>query len=282
LYMGYRFGARNVLSSIRDRREQQGVQLVSPEAPTESLLDLPHQPDLRELLTPKKPDLRDSIKGKQQPAPPVKKVTKMVLVVPDPAFNGPTSRYGTNLFDIRERSKLEEAKKKEKEAEEALKKAGADRIEEEAKEADRKIRELTRYRDALVKDREGSSSKPTGSHGAVRARKRTRSPTPPPRPSHSSPSSSRTPLSTSRRRETVRAGKGKGRRSSYSRSQSPRRHPREPRPSARTVPGLCLGPRDERRSQRKREFSPSRTPPRRPRSPSGSPPWQTSQRRRRR
>ena len=97
--------------------------------------------------------------------------------------------------------------------------------------------ELTRYRDALVKDREGSSSKPTSSQGAVRARKRTRSPTPPPRSSHSSPSSSRTPLSTSRRRETVRAGKGKGRRSSYSRSQSPRRHPREPRPSARTVPG---------------------------------------------
>ena len=159
----------------------------------------------------------------------------MVLVAVDPAFKGPTCRYGSNLFDIRERSKLEEAKKKEKEAEEALKQAGADRIEEEAKEADRKIRELTRYRDALV--REGSSSKPTGSHGAVRARKRTRSPTPPPRPSHSSPSSSRTPPSTSRRRETVRAGKGKGRRSSYSRSQSPRRHPREPRPSERTVPG---------------------------------------------
>jgi hypothetical protein len=281
--MGYRFGARNVLSSIRDRREQQGVQLVPPEAPTESLLDLPHKPDLRELLTPKKPDLRNSIKGKQQPAPPAKKETKMVLVVPDPAFNGPTSRYGTDLFDIRERSKLEAAKKKEKEAEEALKRERAARIEEEAKEADRKIRELTRYRDALVKDREGSSSKPTGSQGAVRARKRTRSPTPPPRSSHSSPSSSRTPLSTSRRRETVRAGKGKGRRSSYSRSQSPRRHPREPRPSARTVPGLCLGPREERRSQRQREFSPSRTPPRRQsRSPSRSPPWQTSQRRRRR
>ncbi len=65
--MGYRFGARNVVSSIRDRREQQGVQLDSPEAVTEPLLDQSHQPDLRELLTPKKPDLRDTIKGKQQP-----------------------------------------------------------------------------------------------------------------------------------------------------------------------------------------------------------------------
>jgi hypothetical protein len=290
LYSGYRFGARNVVTTIRDRRELEGVQLDSPEAVTEPLLDQAHQPDLRDLLTPKKPDLRDTIKGKQQPAAPVKKVPvktvpvkkvpKMVLVAVDPAYQGPYSRYGSNLLDIRERSKLEEAKKKEKEAKEALKQAEADRNEEETREADRKIRELTRYRDALV--REGSTSKPTGSHGAVRARKRTRSPTPPARPSHASPSSSRTPPSTSRRRETVRAGKGKGGRVSYSRSQSPRRHPREPRPSERTVPGLCLGQRDERRSQRKREFSPSRTPPRRPRSPSGSPPWQTSQRRRRR
>ena len=188
-----------MLSSIRDRREQKGVQLVPPEAPTVSLLDSPNPPDLRALLTPKKQDLRNSIKGKQQPAPPAKKETKMVLVVPDPAFRGPTSRYGTDLFDIRERTKLDAAKKKEKEAEEALKRERSARIEaereEEAREADRKIRELTRYRDALVKDREGSSSKPSGSQGAVsRARKRTRSPTPPPRSSPSSPSSSRTPL----------------------------------------------------------------------------------------
>ena len=121
LYTYYRFGARNVMSSIRDRREQKGVQQVPPEAPTVSLLDSTNLPDLRALLTPKKQDLRNSIMGKQQPAPPVKKKeTKMVLVVPDPAFRGPTSRYGTDFFDIRERTKLAAAKKKEKEAEEAL------------------------------------------------------------------------------------------------------------------------------------------------------------------
>jgi hypothetical protein len=196
-------------------------------------------------------------------------------------------------MDIRERTKLEVARKKEEEAKEALKKAEADRNEEETREADRKIRELTRYRDALV--RECSTSKPTGSHGAARPRKRTRSPTPPARSSHpsshpsparsshpSSHLSSRTPTPSSRRRETARGGKGKGGRVSYSRSQSHRRHPREPRPSERTVPGLCLGQRDRLRSQRRREFSASRTPPRRPRSPSCSPPWQTSQRRKRR
>ena len=244
LYTDYRFGARNVVSTVRDRREQKGVQQVPPEAPTVSLLDSPNLPDLRALLTPKKQDLRNSIMGKQQPAPPAKKKeSRMVLVVPDPAFRGPTSRYGTDLFDIRERTKLDAAKKKEKEAEVALERERSARMEaereEEAREADRKIRELTLYRDALVKDRESSSSKPSGSKGVVsRARKRTRSPTPPPRHPSSSPSPSRTPLSTCRQRETVRAGKGKGRRGSYSRSPSPRRHLREPRSSARTVPGL--------------------------------------------
>ena len=74
--------------------------------------------------------------------------------------------------------------------------------EDEAREADRKILELTRYRDALVKD--GCFSKPSGSQGAApRARKRTMSPTPP------SLSPSRSPPTTYRRREAVRAGKGK-------------------------------------------------------------------------
>ena len=303
LYKGYRFGARNVVNTIRDRRELEGVQQDPPEAVIDPLQDQAHHHDLRELLTPKKADLRDTIKGKQMPAVPVKKVpaktvpvkkvTKMVLVAVDPSYQGPFTNCGTDLMDIRERTKLEVARKKEEEAKEALKKAEADRNEEETREADKKIRELTRYRDALV--RECSTSKPTGSHGAARPRKRTRSPTPPARSSHpsshpsparsshpSSHLSSRTPTPSSRRRETARGGKGKGGRVSYSRSQSPRRHPREPRPSERTVPGLCLGQRDRLRSQRRREFSASRTPPRRQRSPSCSPPWQTSTRRKRR
>ena len=291
LYKGYRFGARNVVNTIRDRRELEGVRQDPPEAAIDPLQDQAHHADLRELLTPKKPDLRDNIKGKQLPAAPVKKelvktvpikkVPKMILVPVDPSYQGPYARYGTDLFDIRERTKLDAAKKKEEEAKEALKKAEEERNEEETREADRKIRELTRYRDALV--RECSTSKPTGSHGAARPRKRTRSPTPPSRSSHPPPSASRTPTPSSRRRETARSGKGKGGRMSYSRSHSPRHHPREPRPSAKTVPGLCLGQKkDRQRSQRRREFSPSRTPPRRQRSPSGSPPWQTSQRRRRR
>ena len=99
MYTDYRFRARNVVSTVRDRREQKGVQEVPPEAPTVSLLDSPNLPDLRSLLTPKKQDLRNTIVGKQQPAPPAKKKEpRMVLVVPDPAFSGPTSRYGTNLL----------------------------------------------------------------------------------------------------------------------------------------------------------------------------------------
>ena len=208
----------------------------------------------------------------------------MVMVTPDPSFIGPHTFSGTNLFDIRERSKLDSARQKEKEAEAALEMERAARKEaereEEAREVDRKMRALTWYRDALMKN---SSSSPRGTQGVVpRARKRSRSPTPPSRHTTSSPSASRSPPTSSRQRGTTRAGKGKDRRRSFSRSPSLRHHPREPRPSSVTVPGLCLGPREERRSGRRREFSPSKSPPRgQSRSPSRSPPWQTCHRRRR-
>jgi hypothetical protein len=282
-YAGYRFGSRNVVEKVRDRREQQVVMNVPPEAPTVPLLDQQNQLDLRSLLTPKKPDLRNNLGRKQVPAPPIKrKEPKMVMVTPDPSFIGPHTYSGTDLFDIRERSKLDSARQKEKEAEAALEKERAARKEaereEEAREVDRKMRELTRYRDALMRN---NSSSPKGKHGVVpRSRKRSRSPTPPSRQTTSSPSASRSPPSSSRQRGTTRAGKGKDKRRSFSRSPSLRHHPREPRPSSVTVPGLCLGPREERRSRRRREFSHSKSPPRaKSRSPSSSPSWQTCHRR---
>ena len=70
-YAGYRFGKRNVVEKIRNRREQQAVQMT-PEAPTVPLLDQQNQLDLRSLLTPKKPDLRANLGRKLVPAPPRK------------------------------------------------------------------------------------------------------------------------------------------------------------------------------------------------------------------
>ena len=174
-YAGYRFGSRNVVGKIRDRREQQVVMNMPPEAPTVPLLDQQNQLDLRSLLTPKKPDLRTNLGRKQVPAPPIKrKETKLVMVTPDPSYIGPHTYSGTDLQDIRERSKVDAARQKEKEAKAALEKERAARKEaereEEAREVERKMRELTRYRDALMRN---SSSSPKGKHGVVpRSRKR--------------------------------------------------------------------------------------------------------------
>ena len=48
----------------------------------------------------------------------------MVKVTPDPNYSGPGARAGTADMDIRERKRTEEARKKEKEAEQLLQRAG--------------------------------------------------------------------------------------------------------------------------------------------------------------
>ena len=204
------------------------------------------------------------------------------MVTPDPNYIGPHTYSGTDLQDIRQRSKVDAARLKEKEAKAALEKEREARRdaerEEAAREVERQMRELTRYRDALMRN---SSSSPKGEHRAVpRSRKRSRSSTPPSRQASASPSASRSPPSSSRQRGTTRLGKGKDKRHSFSRSPSHRKQHGEHRPHAVTVPGLSLGPSVERRSRRKREFSQSKSPPRAPsRSPSRSPSWQTRHRR---
>ena len=277
-YAGFRFGKRNVVEKIRNMREQQAVHLT-PEAPTVPLLDQQNQQDLRSLLTPKKPDLRANLGRKIIPAPP-RKETRLVMVTPDPKYIGPHTYSGTELQDIRQRSKVEAARLKEQEAKAALEKESEARRDAEREEAarvvERQMRELTRYRDALMRN---SSSSPKGEHRTVpRSRKRSRSSTPPSR--QTSPSASRSPPSSSRQRGNTRLGKGKDKRHSFSRSPSHRKHHGEHRPHAVTVPGLSLGPSVERRSRRRREFSQSKSPPRAPsRSPSRSPSWQTRHRR---
>ena len=158
-------------------------------------------------------------------------------------------------------------------------------IYNEARVVNRQINDLVSYKDALV----SNSSQLQGHQYPLHTRKRARSRTPSSSPSFtpaSSPSRSSVP-DAERRRTTVRGGKGKDRRGSYSRSPTPDQRTRVARTPDRAIPGLDY--RDERRSSlhsRRREFSPCRSPPRRPSpgSPPGSPAWQvaTSQRRRER
>jgi hypothetical protein len=186
-------------------------------------------------------------------------------------------------MDIREREKVKEARRNEKEAEEALKHQIAVRKaaeEEEAKKAQEKIKSLTAYRDALMKGGGHSS----GSRSIVSSYKRTRAPTPTRSPSPSpAPSSSRTPSLSGRKRITARSGKGKDRRRSYSRSPSKGRFEREHRPSHKSVPGLYTGQEEARGAARRREFTPRSPAPRRrsPCTPPRSPEWQDVTRRRR-
>ena len=106
-----------------------------------------------------------------------------------------------------------------------------------------------------------------------RSRTHSRSPSRTPTPA---PSSSWSSVSgAERRRATVRTGKGKDRRRSYSRSTTPARRPATTRNTERSIPGLSMA--DDRRSSRsRREFTPSRSPPRRstPGTPTRSPSWQ--------
>ena len=207
----------------------------------------------------------------------------MILLPKDPNYRGPGAFSGTGKMDIREREKVTEARRNEKEAEEALKQQTAVRKaaeEEEAMKAEEVINSLTAYRDALMKGG-GQSS---GSRSIMSSNKRTRAPTPSRSPSPSpAPSSSRTPPPSSRKRITARSGKGKERRRSFSRSPSQESIPREHRPTQKSVPGLYLGKEEGRAPARRREFSPCSPAPRRrtPSSPPRSPQWQTATRRRR-
>ena len=282
-YTLYRFGKRNVVAAARERREHMGSQ-----APPQTL-SKPKE-DLRSLLPPRRhaPDLRTNLQRRADPGtmaakpePARKKEVKMILLPKDPNYRGPGAGMGTGMMDVRERRKVEEARKKEKEAEQALLIQTAERMaaeEEEALRAEGVISSLTHYRDALLR-RGGQTSGPVGE---LRSSKRTRSPTPSRSPPPA-PSPSRTPPPSDRRRLTARSGKGKEKRSSFSRSPS-RETYREARPTNRSVPGLNLGREETRAPHRTREFSPSCTPPRRRRSPSSpprSPQWETARRRRR-
>ena len=180
--------------------------------------------------------------------------------------------------DIRER------KKKEREAELALAEARALRVaaeENEARVVDRQINDLVTYKDALI----SNSTQMQGKQYPLHSRKRDRSRTPSRSPSRTpTPSPSWSPVSgTERRRATVRSGKGKDRRRSFSRSPSPERRPPATRNLERSIPGLVYG--DERRSSHNsREFTPRRSPSRRPTpgTPPRSPSWHVASRRRRR
>ena len=88
-------------------------------------------------------------------------------------------------YDIRERQKTEEARKREKEAEQALAKSRAMREAAENNEArfvNRKIALLVSYKDALI----SNSSQPQGRQRPLHSRKRARTPS-------RSPSSSQHP-----------------------------------------------------------------------------------------
>ena len=124
--------------------------MAPPPTPLADSTSDPAPADLRSLLTPKKQDLRDTIRNKTPSAP---SKVKMVLVTPNPNYTGPGARAGTDQMDIRERSKTEEERRKEKEAEDILAEQRAVRKaaeEEEAREAEREIAKLTRYKDALL------------------------------------------------------------------------------------------------------------------------------------
>ena len=288
-YENYRFGTRKAVAAAKDRRENMGSHLTPPHTPSKPASSTG---DLRNILPPRKdlPDLRNNIRKKSASEsssvpslPAKKKEVKMILLPKDPNYRGPGAFSGTGKMDIREREKVTEARRNEKEAEEALKQQTAVRKaaeEEEARKAEEVINSLTAYRDALMKGG-GQSS---GSRSIMSSNKRTRAPTPSRSPSPSpAPSSSRTPPHSSRKRITARSGKGKERRRSYSRSPSKGSIPREHRPTQKSVPGLYLGKEEARAPTRRREFSPCSPAPRRrtPSSPPRSPQWQTATRRRR-
>ena len=189
---------------------------------------------------------------------------------------------GTGMMDIRERQRAEEARKKEKEAEDALRALTKERMKAEEEEALRVqgvIEKLTQYHSSLPGN---SGTQATGSRSIPGKLKRRRSPSQS-RSRTSSPSPAPTPSRspTPRKRSTVRAGKGKGRRTSYSRSPSRRSLPRSSRPTPRPVPGLYTGKEPMKALYRTREFSPPRTPSTRTYSPARSPSWQTVTSRRR-
>ena len=225
-------------------------------------------PDLRNQITPKKSDLRNKI------TPRKTNLKKPWMKGKDLSYSGP--KLGGAEQDIRERQR------KEREAELALAEARALRVaaeENEARVVDSQIKDLVSYKDALISNSTQRQGKQYPLHIRKRDRSRTPSRTPTP-----SPSSSWSSVSESeRRRATVRPGKGKDRRRSYSRSPSPERRPPAARNTERNIPGLVYG--EERRgSHNPREFTPRRSPSRRP-TP-GTPPrshsWHVASRRRRR
>ena len=192
--------------------------------------------------------------------------------------------FWDTLMDIRERRKTTSARKREREAEQALAEAKALREaaeENKARVVDRQINDLVTYKDALI----SNFTQLQGKQYPLHSRKRERSRTPSCSPSRTpTPSPCRSPVSgAERRRATVRSGKGKDRRRSFSRSPSPERRPPAARNLDRSIPGLVFG--DERRSSHNsREFTPRRSPSRRPTpgSPARSPSWHVASRRRRR
>ena len=272
-YELYTFSGRKVLARLKAREEitpatQSSVPsdpLPTPAAPpaTETSADPANLPDLRDNLTPKLPDLRD-------------KITPKKVLSKKPWMRGKNISYsginhGTAEQDVRDRQR------KERDAEKALMEARALREaaeENEARLVESKIQDLHSYKDALIKNskqREGKQY-PLLSNKRDRSRTPSRSPsrTPTPRPSSSCSSVS----GAERRRATVRTGKGKNRRRSFSRSPTPERRPASTRNCDRSIPGLSL--EDDRRSSRtRREFTPSRTPPRgrTPGTPTRSPSW---------
>ena len=210
-----------------------------PSAPPPAELCEP-VPDLRQLITPKKVDLRNSIIRKTPPAP-----RKLHKSKRNRSYTGPVAGREAE-YDIRERQKTEEAREREREAEQVLAETRALREaaeEDEARVVNKKIAVLVSYKDALV----SNSSQPHGSQHPLHSRKRGRTRTPSRSPSSSpAPSPCRSPRpEAERRRETARGGKGKERRRSYSRSPIPEHRRRAARTPERAIPGLAF--REDRR-----------------------------------
>ena len=274
-YEHYTFAGRKVLARLKAREEfTPAAQSSVPSDPlptpaiqpaAESSTEPVNQRDLRDNLEPKMKDLRDKIT-------PKKKVTSKKPWMQGKDLTYSAIKLGTAEQDIRERQK------KEREAEKALLEARALRVaaeENEARVVDSQIKDLCSYKEALIKDSTQRQGKqyPLLSRKRDRSRTHSRSPSRTPTPT---PSSSWSSVSgAERRRATVRTGKGKDRRRSYSRSPTPARRPATTRNTDRSIPGLSMA--DDRRSSRsRREFTPSRSPPRRstPGTPTRSPSWQ--------
>ena len=272
-YEYYTFAGRKVLARLKAREEiTPAAQPSLPSDPLPTPATVPAAgtsadpvilPDLRDNLTAKKQDLRDKITPKKVIS------RKPWMKGKDLSYSG--SKHGTAEQDIRDRQR------KEREAEKALLEARALREaaeENEARVVDSQIQDLYTYKDALIQN----STQRQGKQYPLLSRKRDRSRTPSRSPSRTptpAPSSSWSSVSgAERRRATVRTGKGKDRRRSFSRSPTPERKPAATRNTDRTIPGLSMV--DDRRSSRsRREFTPSRSPPRRrtPGTPTRSPSW---------